>query len=98
MFVRATENGQWFGLQPSSVTLVTADRSFAFNLVKSLLTLWFMAILVIVISVFFCSTFLSWPIAVVLTLVILLGHWGVSQVQDAAGSGLGGGDAGAGAG
>jgi hypothetical protein len=88
VYLRALTGNQWFGLQPGGLTLVTADRSFAFNLVKSLLTLWLMAILVISISVF-ASTFVSWPIAIVLTLVILLGRWGVNQIGDAAGSGLG---------
>ena len=32
---------------------------------------------------FFCSTFLSWPIAVVLTLLLLLGRWGVDELGDA---------------
>jgi len=36
-----------------------------------------------------CSTFLSWPIAMVLTVVLLLGHWGVDQLADTAGPGLG---------
>ena len=35
------------------------------------------------------STFLSWPIAVVLTLVMLLGHWGVEQLGDATAPGIG---------
>ncbi len=45
-----------------------------------------MSVLVIIISVF-CSTFVSWPIAVVLTLVILLSHWGVQQVGASSGIG-----------
>ena len=40
----------------------------------------------------FASTFLSWPIAVVLTLVILLGHWGVAQLGDATAPGRPPGD------
>jgi hypothetical protein len=32
---------------------------------------------------------LSWPIAVVLTLLILLGHWGVEQLGDATQPGIG---------
>ena len=47
-----------------------------------------MSILVIVLAVF-CSTFLSWPIAIVLTVLLLLGHWGVNQVADSSGPGLG---------
>jgi ABC-type transport system involved in multi-copper enzyme maturation permease subunit len=85
VYVRALTDNQYFGLGPSGVTLVTAERSFAFNLVKSLLTLWMMAILVISIGVF-CSTWLSWPIAIVLTLMMLLGHWGVTQIGDSSAS------------
>jgi hypothetical protein len=79
---------QWLGIEPTSLALVTADRSFAFNLFKSLFVLWMLSVLVVVISVF-CSTFLSWPIAIVLTLVILLGRWGVDQLGDALNPGVG---------
>ncbi|HWE03523.1 MAG TPA: hypothetical protein VG326_14050 [Tepidisphaeraceae bacterium] len=65
-----------------ALAVITADRSFAFNLAKSLFILWLLSILVVIIAVF-CSTFLSWPIAVVLTLIILLAHWGVDQLGDA---------------
>ena len=50
--------------------------------------LWLLSMLVVIIAVF-CSTFLSWPIAVVCTLVILLGHWGVEQLGDASLPGVG---------
>jgi hypothetical protein len=42
-----------------------------------------LSVLVIVIAIF-CSTFVSWPIAVVLTLLILLGRWAVHQLGDPA--------------
>ncbi|HZK81596.1 MAG TPA: ABC transporter permease subunit, partial [Humisphaera sp.] len=64
-----------------ALAIITADRSFAFNLVKSLFILWLLSVLVVIIAIF-CSTFLSWPIAVVLTLIILLAHWGVNQLGD----------------
>jgi hypothetical protein len=85
VYLRALTDGQYFGLGSSAVTLVTAERSFAFNLVKSLLTLWMMAVLVIAVGVF-CSTWLSWPIAIVLTLMMLLGRWGVTQIGDTSAS------------
>jgi hypothetical protein len=87
VYVRALTDNQYFGLASNAVRLVTAERSFTVNLFKSLLTLWMMAILVIAVGVF-CSTWLSWPIAIVLTLMILLGRWGVMQIGDT-GSGLG---------
>jgi hypothetical protein len=47
-----------------------------------------MAILVVIVAIF-CSTFLSWPIAIVLTVVILMGHWAVLQLGEDAGPGVG---------
>jgi ABC-type transport system involved in multi-copper enzyme maturation permease subunit len=79
---------KWLGVSPDSVTLSTGERSFAVNLVKSLLVLWLMSILVVSIALF-CSTFVSWPIAVVLTLVILFGRWGVEQIGDVGGGNIG---------
>ena len=88
VYVRGLNPGQWYGLDPAATNLVVAERSFEQNLLKSLTILWLLAVLVVVIAVF-CSTFLSWPVAVVLTLVLLLGRWGVAQLGDATGSGLG---------
>jgi hypothetical protein len=83
------ENAQQsVGLFPFSLQLIAAEQPFEFNLVKSLSIIWMMSILVIALAVF-CSTFLSWPIALVLTVLILLGHWGVSEVADSSGPGLG---------
>jgi hypothetical protein len=72
----------------SSLKLVRGDESFAWNLLKSLTVLWLMTLLVIVVAVF-ASTFVSWPIAVVLTVVILCGHWGAEQVADLSAPGIG---------
>ena len=80
--------GHWIGLQANSVFVVTGHLPFIVNLSKSLLILWLMTLLVIIIAIL-CSTFLSWPIAVVLTIVILLGRWGVMQLGDSLGSGIG---------
>jgi hypothetical protein len=79
IMIRNTTQGQNLGIEDKTVAVVAADRSFAFNLVKSLLILWLLSLLVVIIAIF-CSTFVSWPIAVVLTLVILLAHWGVNQL------------------
>jgi ABC-type transport system involved in multi-copper enzyme maturation permease subunit len=68
--------------------MIAAQENFVVNLFKSLLIMWLMAILVITVAIF-CSTFLSWPIAIVLTLVILLGHWGIEQLGDATLPGIG---------
>jgi ABC-type transport system involved in multi-copper enzyme maturation permease subunit len=88
VWFRGLNDGTWYGVESSSVSLVKSTQPFSWNLFKGLLVLWLLAILVVAIAVF-TSTFLSWPIAVVLTLFILLGHWAVSQLGDVAGSGLG---------
>lgn len=85
--VRGVTPGQYLGFHglmasTPSIALVTAEQSFGINLFKSLLILWMLSILVVAISIF-CSTFLSWPIAVVLTVMLLLGRWGVNELGDA---------------
>jgi ABC-type transport system involved in multi-copper enzyme maturation permease subunit len=68
--------------------MVVGQEPFVWNLAKSLLVMWLLSLLVVVVSIF-CSTFVSWPIAVVLTGVILLGHWGAQQIGDTNAPGLG---------
>jgi hypothetical protein len=81
--------GHIVGLFPDqSLQLVTARESFALNLIKSLSILWMLSILVLTLSVL-CSTFVSWPIAIVLTIVLLLGRWGFNELSDTSGPGLG---------
>lgn len=88
VLLHVNTESKWLGVQPNSVAVSTGKASFAFNLVKSLLVLWLMSILVVSVALF-CSTFVSWPIAVVLTLVILLGRWGVEQIGDVGGGNIG---------
>lgn len=88
VLLRGLNDGAWYGVERDGVRIVRSIQPFSWNLFKGLLVLWLMAILVVAVSVF-CSTFLSWPIAIVLTLFILLGHWGVTQLGDAASAGLG---------
>lgn len=78
--------GSTVGLVQSSVQVVADREAFAINLFKGLFVLWLFSLLVAIVA-FFCSTFLSWPIAVVLSLVILLGRW--VWVQLDTGSGFG---------
>lgn len=80
--------GHYTGMQPDSLSLIRQQVPFELNLSKSLLILWLMSVLITAVAIF-CSTFLSWPIAIVLTLVILLGHWGVGQISDSLGSEMG---------
>jgi ABC-type transport system involved in multi-copper enzyme maturation permease subunit len=86
--LRCLSNEQSIGISDTSLHLVISEHSFEFNLFKSLSILWLMSVLVIIISIF-CSTFLSWPIAIVLTVLILLGHWGVDQLGDSTAPGIG---------
>ena len=86
--IRCATTGHWVSVNDSSLQLCSADKGFTQNLAKSYLVLWLLSLLVIIISIF-CSTFVSWPIAVVLTLVLLLGHWGVEQLSDVARPGVG---------
>ncbi len=88
VLLRCETPGHFIGLQDASLAMVTAREPFVANLVKSLLILWLMSILVTAVAIF-SSTFLSWPIAVVLTLLILLGHWGVQELGDATAPGIG---------
>jgi hypothetical protein len=86
--LRCLTQGQFIGVTDGSLHLVVSEHSFALNLAKSLFVLWLMSLLVVIISIF-CSTFLSWPIAIVLTVLILLGHWGVSELGDSTAPGIG---------
>src|SRR5439155_27110979 len=86
--VQCPPPGQYVWLFPTSLGMVRALQAFDFNLLKSLFIMWLMAILAITIAIF-TSTFLSWPTAIVLTLVILLGRWGVQQLGDATQPGIG---------
>jgi hypothetical protein len=86
--VRNLTQGNYVGLLSTSLAAVGSRQSFNWNLAKSLLIMWLMAILVVIVAIF-CSTFLSWPIAIVLTIVILMGHWAVLQLGEDAGPGVG---------
>lgn len=88
VIVRAATVDHWIALRPGAMRLASHNRGFALNLAKSVLILWMFSVLVVTIAIF-CSTFLSWPIAVVLTLLILLGNWGVSQLGDLMSPGVG---------
>jgi hypothetical protein len=88
VLLRTLTQGDHLGIKPASLVLVSDSQPFAWNLAKSLLILWLMTVLITTVAIF-SSTFLSWPIAVVLTLLILLGHWGVAQLGDSIAPGIG---------
>ncbi|HEX8324846.1 MAG TPA: ABC transporter permease subunit [Tepidisphaeraceae bacterium] len=86
LHVRNRTTGHMIGLQPGSVSMVAGREFFALNLLKALFVLWLLAVLTAAVA-FWCSTFVSWPIAVVLSTLIILGHWAVSNVD--LGTGIG---------
>jgi ABC-type transport system involved in multi-copper enzyme maturation permease subunit len=88
VYIRNLSTGHYAGLLKDSLSLVAAQESFDWNLIKSLSIMWMLSILVVIIAIF-CSTFLSWPIAFMLTLVLLLGHWTVVQLGGALAPGIG---------
>ena len=81
VLLRCNTPGNQIAIQDTSMSLTSGHQPFFWNLAKSLLILWMLTILVISLAVL-SSTFVSWPIAVVLTVVLLMGHWSVSQVAD----------------
>ena len=88
LIVRNKSAGHYVGLQDDSVRLVSGRQPFAWNLLKGLGVLWLLAVLVVTIGVF-TSTLVSAPIAVVLTLCLLLGRWAADQVAGSLNSRLG---------
>lgn len=80
--------GRVVGIESPSVSLIASREPFWLNLLKGLAVLWFFSILVTTIAVC-CSTKLSWPISIVLTLLVLLARWGVVQLDDSLQTGIG---------
>jgi hypothetical protein len=88
VLAQCQSDGHWPGLRPGSLAMLTGRHSFASNLFKSLLVMWLLTVMVTIVAIM-CSTFLSWPTAVVLTILILLGNWGVQQLGDTTTPGIG---------
>ena len=86
VLVRNKTRGHVLGMSQEVLTLVAGREYFGINLFKGLSVLWLFSILTSI-AALCCSTFLSWPIAVVLTVLIILGRWGVSNLD--LGTGLG---------
>ena len=88
VILRTRTPGDVATIDPNSVAVVAGREPFAWNLLKGLGATWLLSVLVVAVALF-TSTFVSWPIAVVLTLVILLGNWAVGQLGGALGPGIG---------
>lgn len=73
--VRCAEPGQYFGMAEPDVYLRPSDASFELNFAKAYLSIWLQMMMVTCFGVMF-STFLSWPVAVMSTVsVIILGFF-----------------------
>jgi ABC-type transport system involved in multi-copper enzyme maturation permease subunit len=86
--VKNVTAGHVVGLTDGTLTVVTSQRGFAVNMLLSHVVLWLFSVLVVSIAIF-CSTFVSWPIAIILTLLAILGNWGVRTLGDSLGAGIG---------
>lgn len=71
-----------------SLRLILDPQSYAWNIVKAMFILWLFLILATIISLA-TSTFLSWPIAVTLTILALISRYIYIQLGDLAKPGLG---------
>lgn len=85
ILLRCITQDHWPGLRSplqgeASLQLVTGEEPFVWNLVKSFFIIWLMSALIAAVT-FLCSTFLSWPIAIVLATFLLMGQWMIQQVN-----------------
>jgi hypothetical protein len=89
--VRCAEGGQYFGVAEPDVYIRPPDASFELNFAKAYLGIWLQMIIVTCFGVMF-STFLSWPVAVMATIsVVVLGFFGQFARDVATGVMMGGG-------
>ena len=88
VILQTRTDGHAVALRDDAVGVVQSRHWFAINLAKAMLSQWMLSTLVVTIG-FFCSTFVSWPIAIVLSVVLLMGRWTVDQVSDSLQPGIG---------
>jgi hypothetical protein len=86
--LRTMTRGHAIALSQASIAVVESRHSFGVNLAKALGTQWMLSALVVTIGTC-CSTFLSWPIAIVTSIVVLMARWAVDQVSDSLQPGIG---------
>lgn len=86
--LRTMTHGHAVALSQASIAVVESRHSFGVNLAKALATQWMLSALVVTIGTC-CSTFLSWPIAIVTSIVVLMARWAVDQVSDSLQPGIG---------
>ena len=74
VWIRCVDRGQFFGMAPADLYIRAPDASYTVNFAKRYVQVWLQMLLVTVIALF-CSTFLSGPIAIILTFfAIVIGH------------------------
>jgi ABC-type transport system involved in multi-copper enzyme maturation permease subunit len=81
LIIRCLDRQQYIGTTVSGVYLRPAESSFAWNLAKSYVSIWFQMVMVIAFGVMF-STFLSGPVAMVATFVCVLLGFTAEHVYD----------------
>ena len=72
--LRTLSRGHVVTVRPHRVRVVIDSRPYAANLLMALAGLWLLSVLVAASGLAF-STFVSWPIALVLTVCVLSGRW-----------------------
>jgi ABC-type transport system involved in multi-copper enzyme maturation permease subunit len=89
--LQCLEDGMYFGMAQADMYIRAADSTFAWNFCKGYLGIWLQMALVICLGVF-CSTFLSGPVALMLTMfVMIMGIFSGYIVEVASGKIVGGG-------
>ncbi|HQY89823.1 MAG TPA: hypothetical protein PK402_14310, partial [Tepidisphaeraceae bacterium] len=88
IIMRVQTQGRIVGLMPNSIGVVRATHSFVRNLTLAMFSQWMLSILVVTIGLC-CSTFLSWTIAIVATLMLITGRWMVNQASESLQPGVG---------
>ncbi|MFT3788686.1 MAG: hypothetical protein QM770_21355 [Tepidisphaeraceae bacterium] len=88
VIVRSVSSGVVMNTNPSSLSVVLGRNPFALNLTVGMFCQWMLGVLAVTVGTF-TSTFLSWPIAIVLSFLLLLGRWIVSELADSLSAGLG---------
>jgi len=81
VIIRCLDRGQYLGATPSSAYLRPEENTFAWNLTKAYASIWLQMAMVTAFGVMF-STFLTGPVAMVATAVVVLLGFSAEQVYD----------------
>ncbi len=75
VWLRCVDRGQYFGMAQADLYIRSRDASYTVNFFKRYVQVWLQMTIVTSIALF-CSTFLSGPVSILLTLfVVVLGHF-----------------------